>query len=102
MKELHFEDLDKNHLSGRYFVTLKDQVFTFLVDWDKEYEKGYLSILDENGTDIVNGLALVNGLFIRKREIPYNLFFTNVLRDTYEPTLDTISTDFAMYYEDNQ
>lgn len=98
----YFDGLTKQNSHIQYITDLGEDRFTFDVRWNTYNECAFLTILDGDGEEIIAGVALRNNLVIRKRELPYMLLFANVNDDTYEPTLDTISTDFAMYYEDNQ
>ena len=96
---ISLKEFDINNQNVGYFVKLNDKNFTFNCRWNSYAECGFLTIEDEYGNKIITGRALVNGLRIRHKDIPYVLYFKHNNDETYEPTLDNISKEFSFVYE---
>lgn len=85
----------------RYFVELKEETYIFVVRWNYYCNCAFLSILDYDNNSIIDGIALVNNLQIRNKQLPYILEFMHLTGETYEPTLEAIAEEFAFVYDDN-
>ena len=99
---LTLQDLNKENPFVGYFVTLKEQQFTFHVRWSDYCQCAFLDIDDVNGSPIIMGRALVNNLKIRNNKLPYILYFRHINNKTYEPRLDNLSEEFAIFYDDGE
>ena len=99
-KQIKFKGIDIDNLNANYFVKLNNSDYIFNVSWNKYCNTAFLNITDNNNNDIISGRALTNGLLIRNFNLPYNLSFINLNDENYEPTIDTISTEFAFVYLD--
>ena len=100
IKQLSFKGLDIENLNIKYFVEINEQTFIFLVKWSTYCNCAFLSISDYNNNPIIDGIALVNGLRIRNSKLPYVMFFVHLTGEKYEPTLNNISKEFALVYND--
>ena len=97
---ISLDDLNEENKYIKYFVTLKDDTFIFNVSWSDYCECAFLDITDYNDNPIVTGKALVNNLKIRNNKLPYILYFVHLFNENYEPTIDNISSEFAIVYDD--
>ena len=96
------QDFNEENPFVGYFITLKEQQFTFHVRWSNYCRCAFLDIEDVNGNPIIMGRALVNNLKIRNKELPYVLTFEHINGKTYEPRLDNIAEEFAFFYDDGE
>jgi hypothetical protein len=99
---LRFSEFDKKNSYNKYFITLNGDTYIFTVRWNSYAKTAYLTITDFEDTPILSGRALVNGLKIRNHKLPYVLYFMQKNAKTYEPTLNTLSTDFILIYNDEE
>ena len=99
-KQIKFKGIDINNLNADYFIVLNNSDYIFNVSWNQYCNTAFLNILDGNNNPIIRGRALTNGLFIRNSKLPYNLSFVNLNDETYEPTLENLSKEFALVYLD--
>ena len=100
IKQLSLKGLDIETLNIKYFVELNEQTYIFSVRWSNYCKCAFLSISDYNDNPIISGLALTNKLKIRNSKLPYTMFFIHLMGETYEPTIDNISSEFALVYDD--
>lgn len=100
MKGLVFSSFNNDNQSVRYYETLNDTDFIFTVRWNSYADCAFLSIYDDDSNPIITGRALVNGLAIRNHNLPYVMFFGQIEGEKYEPTIDNIATEFALFYDD--
>lgn len=98
IKQLFLKGLGIDILNTKYFIELKDKTYIFIVQWNTYCNCAFLSIMDYDNNNIVSGKALTNGLIIRNKNLPYTFAFTQINDETYEPTLENISTEFALVY----
>ena len=98
----NMQDFNNENPFVGYFITLKEQQFTFHVRWSEYCNCAFLDIEDVDGNAIILGRALVNNLKIRNKDIPYILEFKHINEETYEPRLDNISAEFAFFYDDGE
>ena len=96
---IYFDGLSEENKYIRYFIELNEETYVFIVRWNTYCNCAFLSIFDYNNNSIITSRALVNGLIIRNKNLPYNFIFTQVNDETYEPTLENISKEFALVYE---
>lgn len=101
MKYLTFKNFNKKYCNNRYFVTFGEDIFLFVVKWSKYSKSAFLSIYDYNNKPIIRGRALSNGMIIRNNKLPYVFYFFHKEGKTYEPTLNNLSDEFILVYEDN-
>ena len=99
---ISLQDFNENNRSVGYFITLKEQQFTFKVRWSTYCRCAFLDIEDVNGNPIIMGRALVNNLKIRNKELPFVLTFKHINGKTYEPRLDNIAEEFAFFFDDGE
>lgn len=99
---IFLEGFNKNNQNVRYFVTLKEQPFVFSLKWSNYCQTAFLSIKDDEDNDIISGRALTNNLKIRNNKLPFTLCFVQIDGKTYEPTLNNISSDFVLAYDDGE
>lgn len=92
-------NLNRENTYIRSLVNLGDEKFTFTIRWDEEYDYFLLDIQNLDAEYIVCGVALVNNLIIRKKELPYVLLYTHLNGELYEPTIDCIN-EFGFTYDD--
>jgi hypothetical protein len=97
---LNFNNFNEENRYVRYFIELNEQTYIFIVRWSTYCNCAFLSISDYNNNPIIDGVALVNGLKIRNSKLPYVMFFVHLTGEKYEPTLETISKEFALVYDD--
>ena len=102
IQSLSFNGFNENNKYIQYFIELGENTFVFTVKWNEYSKCAFLTITDYEDNDIVMGIALVNGLKIRNVKLPFNLLFTHVNGETYEPTIDNIEKEFALVYEDGK
>lgn len=100
MQFFKFKNFNSDNQYNRYFVTIKDNTYNFTVRWSDYCDCGFLSIYDYNNNPIVMGKALTNGLIIRNKNLPYIFYFMQINDETYEPTIDNIASEFAIFYDD--
>lgn len=100
VQTITFSGINEDNPNNRYFVTLNDENFIFKIKWRNECNCAFLSIADDDNNPIISGRALVNGLYIRNHNLPYVMVFAHINGEKYEPTIDTISTEFALVYDD--
>ena len=86
----------------RSFVTIKEETYIFIFQWSNYCNCAFLTITDYNDIPIVRGKALVNGLKIRNNNLPYTFYFLQKNDKTYEPTIDIISSEFILFYDDEE
>ena len=99
---IQFKGFNRQCPYSRYFVDLKNTTYIFLVRWIDYCNCAVLTIFDYNDNKIITGRALVNGLKIRNNQLPYEFYFMQINQETYEPTLDNISNEFALFYDDEE
>lgn len=99
---INLQDFNEDNRYVGYFVTLKEQQFTFKTRWSDYCQCAFLDVEDIDGNPIILGRALVNNLKIRNKELPYILTFEHINGKTYEPRLDNISAEFAFFYDDGE
>ena len=99
---IFFNGLNEENRYIRYFVEIKDETYIFTVRWNNYCNCAFLSISDYNNNPIISGIALVNGLIIKNKNLPYNFVFIQINDETYEPTLENISKEFALVYIDDE
>ena len=97
---IQFSGFNKKCPYSRYFIELKDKTYVFIVRWIDYCDCAVLTIMDENDNKIISGRALVNNLKIRNHNLPYELFFMQINEETYEPILDNIEKEYALFYDD--
>lgn len=97
---IFFNNFDNINSYVNYFIELKDKTYIFTVRWSNYCNCAFLSISDYTNNEIISSKALVNGLVIRNNKLPYKFVFTQINGETYEPTLDNISKEFALVYND--
>lgn len=97
---LNLNNFNDENQYVRYFIELKEQTYIFIVRWSTYCNCAFLSISDYDNNPIISGVALVNNLKIRNNKLPYVLEFMHLTGETYEPTLETISKEFAFVYDD--
>ena len=95
----YLHDFNRYNLKNQYFIQLKDTQYVFKCSWNAYGDCGFLDIEDINRNKIISGIALVNGLTIRHNKIPYILYFRHINNETYEPTIENISKEFAFFYQ---
>ena len=95
----YLNDFNRYNLKNQYFIQLKDTQYVFKCSWNTYGDCGFLDIEDINRNKIISGIALVNGLTIRHNKIPYILYFRHINNETYEPTIENISKEFAFFYQ---
>lgn len=100
IKQLSLKGLNNEKLNIKYFIELKDETYIFTVRWSNYCNCAFLSISDYNDNPIISSIALVNNLKIRNRKLPYEMYFLHLFGETYEPTLENISKEFALVYEE--
>lgn len=98
---LTLNNLSEENRNVRYFIELKDETYIFTVRWSNYCNCAFLSITDYNDNPIISSIALVNNLKIKNKNLPYEMYFMHLFGETYEPTLDNISKEFALIYNDN-
>lgn len=97
---IQFKGFNKKCPYARYFLELKDNNYIFIIRWVDYCDCAFLTITDYNDIPIISSKALVNNLKIRTHELPYELYFMQINEETYEPTLDNIENEFALFYDD--
>lgn len=97
---LTLNNFNEDNRNVRYFIELKDDTYIFTVRWSNYCNCAFLSISDYNDNPIISSIALVNNLKIRNRKLPYEMYFLHLFGETYEPTLENISKEFALVYEE--
>ena len=102
MKYLTFSNFNSETHYNRYFVTMGEETYIFVVRWSEYCDCAFLSIYDYNNNPIISGRALVNNLIIRNNKLPYIFFFLQKNNETYEPTIDYIASEFVLAYEDGE
>jgi len=102
IKGFYFDGLNMKNKYIQCFRELKENTYIFTVRWSDYCNCAFLTITDYEDNDIVTGVALVNGLKIRHNKLPYNLLFTQINSETYEPTIDNISEEFVIMYDDSE
>lgn len=100
LKYLQFKNFNKEHQNNRYFLTLEDKTYVLKLEWNKYCKCAFLSVYDDNNNSIISNRALISNLYIRHNDLPYVFFFFQENGATYEPTLDNISSEFALCYDD--
>lgn len=85
-----------------YFVTLAEETYLFKIRWSNYCQCAFLDIYDDQNNPIIMGRALVNNLKIRNNKLPYEMYFLHLTGETYEPTLDNVSKEFALVYDDGE
>ena len=99
---IQFKGFNKQCPYSRYFIELKDNTYVFIVRWIDYCNCAVLTIMDNDDNRIISSRALVNNLKIRTNKLPYELYFMQVNQETYEPTLDIIENEFALFYDDEE
>lgn len=99
---ISFEGLNFKNKYIRYFVTLKEETYIFIVRWSDYCECAFLTIKDYNDNDVISGRALTNNLKIRTNKLPYVLYFVQKNNESYDPTIDTIEKEFILVYDDSE
>lgn len=102
LMQISLKDFGLNNPYIRAFVPIQDNTYIFIIQWSFYCDCAFLSITDYNDTPIVSGKALVNGLKIRNHDLPYTFYFLQKNGETYEPTLDVISSEFVLFYDDEE
>lgn len=100
IRGIQFQGFNEKQPYARYFVELNNNTYIFIVRWDDYGDFATLNIYDYENTPIISGRALVNNLYIRNSKLPYELFFTQINQESYEPTIDNIEDEFALSYDD--
>lgn len=100
IQTISLNGFDNNSPCVRYFIELKENTYIFTVRWIDYCDCAFLNITDYDDNPIITGLALVNGLTIRNSKLPYEMEFLQINGETYEPTIDNISNEFAFIYDD--
>lgn len=95
---IYFDGLNEENPYVQYFLELNENTYIFTIRWNNYCHCAFLSITDYNNNEIVSGKALVNGLIIQNNKLPYTFAFTQINDETYEPTLENISKEFALVY----
>lgn len=98
MNAIIFDNFNRDNQYINYFIQIGDNQYIFTVRWSKYCKCAFLDIKDINGSPIITGRALVNNLKIRNNKLPYVMYFVHLNNETYEPTLDNISKEFALVY----
>ena len=99
-KLIQFSNFNENNPYVFSFVELKDNTYIFTVRWSNYCNCAFLSISDYNDNPIISDRALVNGLQIKNKKLPYIFVFIQINGESYEPTIDNISNEFALSYDD--
>lgn len=102
MKYIQFTNFNEKNQNNRYYITLGEDTYILNLKWSKYCDCAFLSINDYNNNPIISGRALTNGTFIRNNLLPYTFAFLQLNGETYEPTIDNISTEFALVYKDEE
>ena len=102
IKGFYFNGFNNDCPHSKYFIELKDTTYVFNVRWSDYCQCAFLSITDYEDNPIISGKALVNNLKIRNNKIPYTLYFIQETGKTYEPTLNNISRNFILIYDDEE
>lgn len=95
-------DINSEKLKIGSFLTLNEQIYILNVTWSNYCQCAFLDIYDDRNNPIIMGRALVNNLKIRNNKLPYEMYFVHLTGETYEPTLDNISKEFALVYDDGE
>lgn len=96
---IQFTGFNSQNKNVQYFIELKNDTYIFKLKWSDYCNCAFLSIYDYNENPIVLGIALTNNMIIRNYNLPYLFVFTHLKEETYEPTIDNISKEFALVYE---
>lgn len=86
----------------RSFITWGEDTYIFTFQWSFYCKSASLSIADYDNNPIITGRALTNGLIIRNHNLPNTLYFAHKNNKTFEPTLNTISSEFILYFDDEE
>lgn len=97
---IQFKNFNRQNSYNQYFVDLSDKNFVFTLRWNNYCQCAYLSISDFDDNLIIGDTALTNGTVIRSQEIPYALIFLPFNDKKYEPNIDNLTSEFALFYED--
>ena len=100
--EIPLEDLSFKTPYINNMISIGENNYIFTFQWSFYCNCAFMSIKDYEDNAIVTGKALVNGLKIRNHNLPYILYFRQRNNDTYEPTLDNISKDFMLFFDDEE
>lgn len=100
MQIIRFKDINDDNPYSTYFISLKEETYIFTVRWNNYASCAFLSIADYNNNPIISGKALVNGLKIRNKNLPYIFAFLHKTSETYEPTIDNLASEFMLMYDD--
>lgn len=98
----YFDGFNENCPYSKYFIELKDNTYIFTVRWIDYCKSAFLSISDYEDNPIISGLALSNKLKIRHNKLPYTFFFLQENNESYEPTIDNISKEFVLVYDNEE
>ena len=99
-KQINFNNFNEKKSYVRYFIVLKEKTYIFTLRWNDYCDCGFISIANYENNPIISNRALTNGLQIRNNKLPYVLYFRQINGETYEPTIDNISTEFVLLYND--
>jgi len=99
-RQIILKGFNNNNPYVRYFITFNENTYILVLRWNLYADCGFITISDYENNPIVNSRALVNGLNIRNNKLPFVLAFRHLNGETYEPTLDNISSEFAFIYND--
>ena len=100
MKYIQF-NLDRNNTFVDFLIDLGENKFTFTLRWNDYCDCFTMDIQDIDANYLISGLAVVNNLIIRHKNLPYIMLFTHIYGETYEPTIDNIN-EFGLFYEDGE
>ena len=95
-----FEGFNDINSYVAYFTELNNETYIFTARWSEYCKCAFLDITDYYDNPIITGLALTNGLKIRHNKLPYVFVFRQINGETYEPTIDNLAKEFALFYDD--
>ena len=100
MQYIRFKNFNLENQHNRYFATIGENEYSFVVYWDEYCDCAFLSIYDYYNNPIITGRALTNNLVIRNNKLPSVFYFAHLDGEFYEPTLDIIAKEYGLYYGD--
>jgi len=102
INSIQFKSFNENYKYIKFFVEIKENTYIFIVRWSNYCDCAFLSITDYEDNSIISGVALVNGLKIRTKKLPYILYFLQKNGETYEATLNNFAEEFLIIYDDGE
>lgn len=98
----YLDNFNNDNPRVRKLANIGNKNYVLECFWSNYSNCAYMTIKDDSEESIVNNIALVNGLVIRSKDIPYPIYFKHKDNQTYEPSLEDIATDFIITFDDEE